>query len=347
MNATSPMNDDEVLAAVRRSLTAVRDALEDVHMERPVEELVAQGRTRRARRARRALAVRAAVACGTAAVTVAVIAMTGGASGTPARTAPSGAQARAVAFVVTQVTKALASENLVFVGHTTGSDGPSVTWAYGLQNRFEEFWPSTDYRGRLVNGHRLWDFPPKFRGQPSLTQGTALIGGKLTYAYVTYPDHLFSLYTGPAFPPPRPCSTTSRLSMGGPPSVTYHWSDLVNATLACGAATVTGHVRINGVETTKITGTPVTVRLPAGEAKAVRERWVRARWTLYVNPTTYLPVRMSSSTQTYGGSVGSTLSSAMTDVQWLPPTAANIAKTLVTIPAGFHQLGWEAHIVAG
>jgi hypothetical protein len=309
-----------------------------------VEALVAQGR---ARRARRALAVRAAVACGTAAVTVAVIALTGGASGTPARTAPSGAQARTVAFVVTQVKKALASANKVFVGHTADTYGPSVTWAYGPRNRFEEFWPSTDYRGRAVNGRREWNFPPKFRGQPALAQGTALVGGKLTYAYVTYPDRLFSLYTGPAVPPPRPCSTTSRLSMGGPPAVSYHWSDLINATLACGAATVTGHVRINGVETTKITGTPVTVRLPTGEAKAVRERSVRVRWILYVNPATYLPVRMSSSTQAFGGPAGNTLSSSVTDVQWLPPTAANIAKTLVTIPAGFHQLGWEAHIVAG
>ena len=61
MNTRSPRNDDDALAAVRGSLTAVRDSLEGVHMERPVEALVARGR---ARRARRSLAIRAAVACG-------------------------------------------------------------------------------------------------------------------------------------------------------------------------------------------------------------------------------------------------------------------------------------------
>jgi hypothetical protein len=32
----------------------------------------------------------------------------------------------------------------------------------------------------------------------------------------------------------------------------------------------------------------------------------------------------------------------VTDMQWLPPSAANIAKTLVTIPPGFHQVSSPA-----
>jgi hypothetical protein len=32
----------------------------------------------------------------------------------------------------------------------------------------------------------------------------------------------------------------------------------------------------------------------------------------------------------------------VTDVKWLPPTAANIARTLVTIPAGFRQVSSPA-----
>jgi len=98
------MNDDEVLGAVRGSLTAVRDSLDGVHMERPVEALVARGR---ARRVRRTVAIRAAVACGTAAVTAAVLAVTGGASGTPARTGPGGAaQAHPVADVMLRMENA-------------------------------------------------------------------------------------------------------------------------------------------------------------------------------------------------------------------------------------------------
>jgi hypothetical protein len=68
----------------------------------------------------------------------------------------------------------------------------------------------------------------------------------------------------------------------------------------------------------------------------------RARWTLYVNPQTYLPVRMVGSTQTFGGPGGGTLFQSVTDVRWLPPTKANIRKALVMIPPGFHQVSSPA-----
>ena len=44
----------------------------------------------------------------------------------------------------------------------------------------------------------------------------------------------------------------------------------------------------------------------------------------------------------YGGSAGTTVSSGVTGVQWLPPTAASIAQTLVTIPAGYQQVSSPA-----
>jgi hypothetical protein len=115
------------------------------------------------------------------------------------------------------------------------------------------------------------------------------------------------------------------------------WPAFIGATLACGAASVTGHVRIDGVETTQITGKPVTVRLSAGYGKLATEKRVRVLWTLYVNPTTYLPVRISGSTQTFGGKAGNQPFTSVTEVRWLPPTRANIAQILVTIPAGFHR----------
>jgi hypothetical protein len=109
----------------------------------------------------------------------------------------------------------------------------------------------------------------------------------------------------------------------------------INATLACGAATVTGHVEINRTETTKITGRPVTVKLSKGYGKSVGAKWATARWTLYVNSRTFLPVRIYGSTETFGGPAATHTFSSVTNVRWLPPTAANIAMTLVTIPAGF------------
>jgi hypothetical protein len=130
--------------------------------------------------------------------------------------------------------------------------------------------------------------------------------------------------------------------MGSPVIPTTHWSAFIGATLACGAASVTGHVRIGGTQTIQITGQPVTVRLSAGYARRVHEKWATARWTLYVNPATYLPVRIYGSTETFGGSAGSFTSSFATNVQWLPPTPANVAQTLITIPRGFDRVSSRA-----
>jgi hypothetical protein len=287
-------------------------------------DVVARARTRVRRRR---IATRAALACGIAAVTAAaVIAATGGAGVTG-----GGMQARTTAYVVSRVEKALASQHLVLRGQTTGGGwGPSISWAYGPRHRFEELTGSSC-------GHALPDGSCTHRGEsePYLAQGTALVGGKLTSVYLSYFNRKWSVIS--EFIAPNACSSTGTLEMGGPPPATGNWPAFIKATLACGAATVTGHALIGGVDTLKITGSPVTIKLPQDQAKAYRETWLRERWTLYVNPTTYLPVRLSSSSEMFGGPAPSTRSASVTDMQWLQPTAANIANALVTIPAGFHQ----------
>ena len=60
----------------------------------------------------------------------------------------------------------------------------------------------------------------------------------------------------------------------------------------------------------------------------------RARWTLYVNPKTYLPVRLSGSAYQYGGPAPSTRFTSVTDMRWLRPTAANTAKAWSPSPPG-------------
>jgi hypothetical protein len=325
MNGTRLMNDDEALAALRQSLTVVRDSLDEVRMERPVNALFARAR---ARRMRRTLAVRTAVACGVAAALVA-----GVLTANSARNAA--AQASAAAYVTRRVERALAREDLVFAGSSHSKTfGNTFTWAYGSQFRFEEF-TATACGHALPNGGGC----TRHGGSELfLAEGPAIVGGKLTGAYITYFDRKYSLSGPPVSQPTSACSTGAALSMGGPLIPTTHWSSFIKATLACGAATVTGHVRVNGGETTKITGKPVTVRLSEGYSKTVRAKWATARWTLYVNPVTYLPVRMYGSTETFGGPAATWTSSSVTDVQWLPPTAANIAKTMVTIPAGFQRV---------
>jgi hypothetical protein len=294
----------------------------------------------RARRARRTLTIRAAVACGTAAATVAaVIAVTGGAGRKPAAVdGGDAARAQAVAYVARQVRHALAHENGVFLGRTRSRVwGPSFTWSYGQRNRFAE------YTGNAC-GHALPSGECTHRGGSELylADGTALVHGKLTGAYVTYFDRKYSLSVPSLSAPASACRPKTALEMGGPPAASVDWADFISRTLGCGAASVTGHVRVNGAETTKITGRPVTQALPADQARAVHAKWVRVRWILYVNSSTYLPVRMYGSTQTFGGSAGSFTSSGVTDVTWLPPTAANIAKTLAVIPPGFHRVASAA-----
>ena len=106
---------------------------------------------------------------------------------------------------------------------------------------------------------------------------------------------------------------------------------------------MTGHVWIKGVQTIQITGKPITSRLPPGEAKAVREKWARDGWTLYVDPSTYLPVRITgwnvtSAARRPARPVAEVRSAAA------KPTAANIAKATITIPPGFRQVARGAPV---
>ena len=253
----------------------------------------------------------------------------------PAATQHAGTQARSVTYLVSRVKQALAGEHRVFYGRTNGTDGPSVTWVYGPRIRWEEL-TGTSCGHALPNG----DCTHQDGSERFLAQGTARVGGKLTGVYVTYYNRKWSL--SPEIVPANGCSTTARMEMSGVPVPTSHWSSFIDATLACGTASVTGHAWIDGQETTKITGAPVTERLQPGEAKALGEKWTRGEWTLYVNPKTYLPVRIVSATSTFGGPRASYKDVLVTDVRWLKPTAANIARATITIPPGFRQVASPA-----
>jgi hypothetical protein len=297
----------------------------------------------RARVRHRQLAVRAALAFGTVAVTAAaVVAVT--IPGTGGVT-----NAQTTAYVIKRVQNALAGANFVIQGQATGtmtvtvhgrrvrsSSGLTGSWAYGNRSQMVEF-----------TGRECGHVPPggdcTHRGgsERYLADGTAIVGGKLTGAYVTYYDHKYSLYRLGRGHPLKACTPTAQLVLGGPAVTVPNWPAFIKAMLGCEAATVTGHARIGGVETTVISGS-VDVPLPKGYARSVRETRVRVRYTLSVDSATYLPVRAYGSTETYGGAAGPTVSAYVTNVQWLPPTAANIAKTLVTIPPGYTRVSSSA-----
>jgi hypothetical protein len=317
-------------------------------MARFTEEVpVPRGLAHRAARARRRrMAIRAAVAAGTAAVTAAaVIAVTGPAAG-PGTSGVTGA--RTTAYVIGRVERALAAENFVIQERATGTDTisvrghrvrystePTSSWSYGNRDRTVEFTAPgcghADSQGWCTHhggSERYW------------AEGTALIGGKLTGAYVTYYDHKYSLHPLGHYHP-KACSTTAQLALGGPAVTIPNWPAFIKAMLGCQAATLTGHARIGGVPTIVISGL-IDIPLSKGYARMVKEARVRVRYALYVSSATYLPVRAYGSTQTYGGAAGPTSNAYVTQVQWLQPTRANIAKALVTIPPGYQQVSSPA-----
>jgi hypothetical protein len=166
-----------------------------------------------------------------------------------------------------------------------------------------------------------------------LADGTALIRGKLVSAYVTYYDHRYSL-SPLGHDQLKPCSKTAQLALGGPAVSVPHWPAFIKAMLRCNRAAVTGHARMGNVPVIVISGS-IDIPLPKAYGKSVRETRVRVGYTLYVDAKTYLPLRAYGSTKTYGGAGGPTISSYVTNLRWLPPTAANRAKALVTIPRGY------------
>jgi len=307
-------------------------------MERFTEEVpVPRGLVHKAARARRRrMTIRAAMAAGTAAVTAAaVIAVTG--AGTGAGTGGV-TNARTTAYVIGRVENALAAENFVIQGQATGADAfsvhghrvrdsnePTSSWTY------RNLWRTEEFTG-ISCGHARPNGVCTNHGgsEPYVAQGTARIGGRLLSVYVTYYNHRYSLSPRGHFHL-KACSKTAQLGLGGPAVTIPDWPAFIKAILGCQHATVTGHARISGVQTIVISGL-IDIPLSKGYARMVKEPRVRVRYTLDVDSATYLPVRIYSSTETYGGAAGPTVSAYVTNVRWLPPTKANIAKALVTIP---------------
>ena len=84
------------------------------------------------------------------------------------------------------------------------------------------------------------------------------------------------------------------------------WPAFIRSQLACGAYRVAGRQVIDGINTIKITGDG-------------------GRFTFWVNPATYLPVR-------------AILGQRQPDFRWIPATPARLAQLKVTAPAGFKQV---------
>jgi hypothetical protein len=105
-------------------------------------------------------------------------------------------------------------------------------------------------------------------------------------------------------PAPAQCGPEIQLGPGG-------WPAFLRHELSCGEFAKDGRQRIGGIDTVKLTGDG-------------------GREIFWVNPQTYLPVRVELTT-------ASGLR-ARTDFSWLAPTQARLAELHLPVPPGFRQV---------
>jgi hypothetical protein len=312
-------NQDELLAVLREPLTAMRDSLGGVRMERPAEAIIAAGRSRR----RRLLTLRAAVAAAAAAVTAAATVWLAG--GTGQQASRGGISAHTAAYVIGQVNSALADDDMVVqTSYSFSPPFPSITqWSYG--DRFSMIQYGSGRPGQAAGTRWAPD-------QARLASGTAVINGRLVYVVVNYGLRQWYPASQQGVAPAR-CST--RLDMVEFDGA-VDWPSYLRQALSCGEFRYSGQATVDGRSAIKLTA---SVRGPSSWANGPHpdRSWPHVDAALYVDPSTYVPVRvMWSNTGQSPGSVPArgTISE---DITLLPPTPANIAKATVSVPASFRR----------
>jgi hypothetical protein len=192
--------------------------------------------------------------------------------------------------------------------------------------------------GVLANVHAqrmvLWNYQGSMLqegftagGQPvfNATLGTvpSAAGKKVLEAYgAVYPARTqwrSRVTGGPNWPAP---ALTCENALAG--SATANWAAVISKALSCHRYVLGGRAQIDGVTAIKLTMKP--------------EPGLSFRQTLWVDPSTYLPVRVSTDFQP-----GGRHAVLVQNYRWLPPNAAGLAALhaairQAVIPAGFRML---------
>ena len=269
---------------------------------------------RAAQHRRRRIVMRAMAAAGTA-VVVAGVAI---AAATAA--APHEGGAIAGTRLVSDIRTALDAA-------TAGDDIMQVR----IQNRQAEAWYYRNAREILTRSEIF-----SASGQPSFDRGYTATSTSVTYTSVSYAAKTWSTSTVKADklrPPGQPglrgtCLAAICLDLRQDPAALT--SDIREA-LSHGQLTRDGTEDINGVNAIKLVAV-VTKPQASGQFAFV------GRTTLWVNPATYLPVRINTNLTATLGHGQTTHIVGTRDVSWLPATSANLADLRVPIPAGFTQV---------
>jgi hypothetical protein len=106
--------------------------------------------------------------------------------------------------------------------------------------------------------------------------------------------------------PPQRCAASLQIGPGSRPAA-------IRSGLKCGSITTDGRQRVDGIDAIKLTG-------------------LKGLATLWVDPATYLPVRVVCPVMGGGGPL------TRTDFRWLGATPASLARLNLQIPPGFRQV---------
>jgi hypothetical protein len=276
---------------------------------RPRSGLAREAHRRYARSRRRAaLAVAATGTAAAVAGATAGFALTAG--------TPGNGTIETTAYVVNRVSTALSATDTIgySVSRFTGAGVPA-----GLNN----------LRGEWGYGHQFRQLTETAAGQPYADVSTRPSGDKWVLTTVSYADRDWSRTTVPNGLQYLPVATGDNLCQGTVLSLfgaagktAADWKQNILIGLHCRAFAVAGWQRVDGVEAIRLTGHKALTGV-----------------TIWVDPRSYLPVRLTVPEDVVTGS--SSKVSAVTmriDFRWLPPTSANLAKLTAPIPPGFREV---------
>jgi hypothetical protein len=113
---------------------------------------------------------------------------------------------------------------------------------------------------------------------------------------------------------PHSCEPTAAAGAG---KVLVGVPGTVRTAVSCRTLAVAGQQRVDGIEAIELTSSPGS---PVSS-------------TIWVSPDTYLPVRI-----VIRSAPGQPVLQQTADITWLAPTAQNLDRLTVPIPAGFRQV---------
>jgi hypothetical protein len=241
---------------------------------------------------------------------------------------------RTTAYIVSQVDAALgAAGSAQDIAYLREDGGLVYRWLYnGSQG--------TSSRNELLAGG----------GRPGeIDTGSTTTQARTTAISVNYHTKTWWRESSPASgalsQPPAHSSCTVQVALDVQPSTLPVLAADIRRALACGQLTSEGTQNVDGVNAIKL-GSVQTLTEPAhaatrnGRTTQIPATTYTTVTKLWVDPDSYLPVRfVTTTTDSSASDPGSYLTGSGTwDVQWLPPTSANLALLTVKIPPGFTQV---------